>query len=145
MVTLSNVHGGPAPAAAAVEAPPAEAATGAPAPRFGKVVVHDERRATVTDSAGRVIKVKKLSALDRVRLFKAAGATLSENRMLQSYYSTAASVTELDGVPIPFPSTELQLDAIVGRLDEHGLAAAILALLALSPASGDVAAEAKVF
>ncbi len=141
MVTLSNVHVGPAPTPAEIEAAPAEAAV-APASPF-KVTVTDDRHATVVDSAGRVIKIKKLSALDRVRLFKAEGATHSENRMLSSYYATAASVVELDGAPVPFPSTELQLDAIVGRLDEHGLEAAILGLLALSPKTGDVSAEAK--
>jgi hypothetical protein len=140
MTTVSNIRTGEA----AAPAPEAEAAASAPAAsRFGKVTVHDERSATVTDSRGRSIKVKRLSALDRVKLFKAAGALNSENRMLQSYYATAAAVTELDGAPVPFPGSELQLDALVGRLDEHGLEAAIIALLALSPKTESVGAEAK--
>jgi hypothetical protein len=109
------------------------AAVIAPAPRFGGVTIIDERQATVRDSTGRLIKVRKLSALDRVRLFRAMGSVDAENRMLSSYASTAAAVTELDSHAIPFPSTSLQLDAIIGRLDEHGLEAVILALIALSP------------
>src|SRR5271154_6842508 len=116
MSSISNISTGPV--APAIEAAPAVApvVAAAPASRFGKITVHDERTATVIDSKGRAIKVKRLSALDRVRLFKAAGATHSENRMLQSYYSTAASVTEIDGMPVIFPISEPQLDAIVGRL-----------------------------
>jgi hypothetical protein len=124
---------------------PAEAApVTAPAPRFGAVTLIDDRTAMVKDSAGRTIKVKRLSALDRVRLFRAMGATDSENRLLQSYAATAAAVTEIDGHPVPFPSTSLQLDALIGRLDEHGLASAIEALISLSP-KDDVATEARVF
>jgi hypothetical protein len=139
MPSISNVRTGPAPAPAIeAEATPVVAA---PASR---VTVIDERHASVVDSRGRTIKVKKLSALDRVKLFRALGATDSENRMLGSYASTAASVVELEGVPVPFPSTSLQLDALIGRLDEHGLEAAIRGLIAVS-VDQDVAAEAKGF
>jgi hypothetical protein len=109
----------------------------APASRFGGVTLIDERHAMVKDNAGRLLKVKRLSALDRVRLFRAMGATDSENRMLGSYANTAAAVTEIDGSPVPFPSTSLQLDALIQRLDEHGLEAVVLALLALTPKAED--------
>ncbi len=142
MVTLSNVNAGPAPTLVD-EAPPAAAT--APASRFSKVQVHDERTATAVDSRGRAIKVRKLSALDRVRLFRALGATDSENKILQTYAATAAAVTELDGAPVPFPSTSLQLDALIGRLDETGLEAAVRALIAVSIDQDEVAAEAKGF
>jgi hypothetical protein len=139
VTTVSNIKTGPA-----IEAAPAAAPVAADPPsRFGKVIVQDDRHASVVDARGRSIKVKKLSALDRVRLFRDLGATDSENRMLGSYASTAASVVELEGAPVPFPSTSLQLDAIIGRLDEDGLEAVILALLALSPKTEDVASEAK--
>jgi hypothetical protein len=149
MPSVSNIKAGspahaPAAAAPSIEAAPATKPA-APTSRFGKVTITDERNATVVDNRGRRITVKKLSALDRVRLFRALGAIDSENRMLGSYASTAAAVTELDGLPVPFPSTSLQLDALIGRLDEDGLEAVILALLALSPKTEDVAAEAKGF
>ncbi len=119
---------------APLEAPaPVEAAT---APRSAVTVI-DERHATVTDTAGRTIKVRRLSALDRVRLFRAMGATDSENRLLQSYGATAAAVVEIDGRAVIFPQSNIQLDALIGRLDEHGLAAAIEGLLALAPKGDD--------
>ena len=43
------------------------------------------------------------------------------------------------------PSTSLQLDALIGRLDEHGLEAAVRALIAVSIDQDEVAAEAKGF
>jgi hypothetical protein len=143
MVTLSNLSvSTPAVAAPAVDAIPDAPVVAAPAAKT-RVNVLDASTATVTDDTGRVLKVRKLSALQRVRLFKAEGAINSENRMLGSYYSTAASVIEIDGAPVPFPSSELQLDALVGRLDEHGLAAAITALIALAPPGESTAAIAK--
>jgi hypothetical protein len=108
------------------------------------VTVIDDRNAMVKDSAGRTIKVKRLSALDRVRLFRAMGATDSENRMLQSYAATAAAVTEIDSAPVVFPISSVALDFLIQRLDEHGLSAAIEGLLALAP-KDDVAKEAKGF
>jgi hypothetical protein len=143
-VTLSNVRVSPvsAPSATpAVDAIPDAPVVAAPASR--KVAIIDDRNATVVDARGRFIKIKRLSALDRVRLFRALGSTDSENRMLGSYASTAAAVTELDGALVPFPSTSLQIDALIGRLDEDGLEAVILGLLALSPKTEDVSAEAK--
>jgi hypothetical protein len=115
----------------------------APAHRFGAVTIIDERHATVLDSTGRALKVKRLSALDRVRLFRAMGAVDAENRMISSYAATAAAVVEIDGHPVPFPQSSISLDALIARLDEHGLACAIEALIALSPKADDVATEAK--
>jgi hypothetical protein len=109
----------------------------APASRFGAVTVIDDRHAMVKDNAGRLLKVKRLSALDRVRLFRAMGATDSTNPMLQSYAATAAAVIEIDGRPVVFPQSSVSLDALIGRLDEAGLEAVVLALLALAPKAED--------
>ena len=35
----------------------------------------------------------------------------------------AASVTAIDGVPVPLPSTEAHIEAMVARLGDHGLSA----------------------
>jgi hypothetical protein len=138
MSFVSNVSVRPV-AEAAPEAligtPPAPAAS-------NKLNILSAREATIVDSRGRLLKIKRLSAIDKVRLFKAAGAVLSENRVLGGYYSTACSVTEIDGMPVPFPSTELQLDALVQRLDEDGLEAAVRALVGLT-IDADVSADAK--
>jgi hypothetical protein len=146
MVSISNVN--LSTPSAITESAPAAAPVitmGAPAAPASKVTVLDERNATVRDSAGRLLKVRRLSALDRVRLFRAMGSVDAENRMLGSYAATAAAVVEIDGMPTPFPQSSIALDALIGRLDEHGLEAAVLALLAMAPANEDVAAEAKGF
>jgi hypothetical protein len=130
-VTLLNADTAPAPVEAVTVATPA------PASRFGAVTVIDDRHAMVKDNAGRLLKVKRLSALDRVRLFRAMGATDSENRMLSSYASTAAAVTEIDGSHVAFPQSSISLDALIQRLDEAGLEAVVLALLALTPKAED--------
>jgi hypothetical protein len=133
MTSISNITSG-------APAPPVIAPTAA-----SKVTIIDAKNASVIDSRGRLIKVKKLSALDRMRLFKAMGAVHAENRMAASYAATAAAVTELDGMMVPFPTSDIQLDALVGRLDEEGLEAVVMALVALTPAQEDIGAEAKGF
>jgi hypothetical protein len=57
--------------------------------------------------------------------------------------ATAPAVVEIDGHPVPFPQSSISLDALIARLDEHGLASAIEALISLSPKTDDVATEAK--
>ena len=89
MVTLSNVNAGPS-ATFVHEAPPPVTP---PASRFSKVQVHDESTATAVDFRGRAIKVRELSALDRVRLFRALGAT---NRRTK-FYSIRRDRRRCDG------------------------------------------------
>jgi hypothetical protein len=107
------------------------------------VTLLDGRNAMVVDSRGRSIKVKKLSAFDRMRLFKAVGAEDSENRMFMSYASAAAAVTEIEGSPVAFPMNQIQLSALVSRLDEDGLEAVVNGLVALNPDREDVAVAAQ--
>jgi hypothetical protein len=40
----------------------------------------------------------------------------------------AASATEIDGVPIPFPFNESQIDAAIARLDDEGMEAVTIAI-----------------
>jgi hypothetical protein len=82
--------------------------------------------ATATD--GRVLVVRKLTALDKLRLLKAAGPALAENQAWLGVAMLAASVAEIDGVPVPRPVSEQQIEALVGRLGDTGLDAAASAL-----------------
>ncbi len=92
-------------------------------------------RLTVTDHANRVLVVRRLNALDKLRLLKAAGPVLSENQAWLGVAMLAASVVEIDGVPVPLPTTEQQIEGLVGRLGDDGLDA-VAALLAGSENSG---------
>ena len=91
----------------------------------------------VTDAGGRVLALRRLTALDKLRLYKAAGPQLAQNAPWMGVALLAASVTAIDKVPVPPPATEAQVEALVGRLGEDGLAAVAEALT--SEAAEDVA------
>ena len=77
----------------------------------------------VIDARGRVLQLRRLSVLDRLRLFEAAGAELSRNDRWLGLAVLAASVGVIDGVPVPLPASKAGIEAAVQRLDEAGLAA----------------------
>ena len=78
---------------------------------------------TVSDDLGRRLTVRRLTALDRLRLFKAIGAELAQNAPYFGMAALAASVIDIDGVPVPPPVTEAQLEGLVQRLGEEGIEA----------------------
>jgi hypothetical protein len=143
-VTISNVNLSTPSAAPGSAAAPAEAAPAIIAAPVAnkKLTITSAREATIVDTRGRILKVRRLSALDKVRLFKATGSTLSENRVVGSYYATAAACISIDDMPVAFPTSEMQLDALVGRLDEDGLESVLVALIALA-AGADTSDAAK--
>jgi hypothetical protein len=73
--------------------------------------------------------VRRLSALDRLRLFKALGPDLAENAPYVGMALLAISVTEIDKIPLPPPRSEGQVEALIQRLGDDGLAAVSDALL----------------
>lgn len=82
---------------------------------------------TVTDADGRRITVRRLTALGKLRLFKAAGPTLSHNQYWLGMATLACSVQAIDDVPIPMPANELQIESLVGRLGDVGITAIAIA------------------
>jgi hypothetical protein len=79
----------------------------------------------VTDSAGRRIGIRRLSALDKARIFRAIGGDGADNNRYLGMVLAAASVSSIDGEPQP-PATALglrQIEAMIGRLDDHGIQA----------------------
>ena len=77
----------------------------------------------VVDAQGRVLAVRRLGALDRLRLFKAAGAGLGANAGWMGMATLACSVTAIDDVPVPAPASEAQIEVLVARLGDVGIAA----------------------
>ena len=108
-VTIHNKSGGGDDTAAAPEAAPSQSVA---KPKIGKT----------TDSLGRNLTVKRLSAIDRLNLFQAAGA-LAANERWMGLAAIAASVIEIDGDPVPKPVNVGEMKALVGRLDDEGLEA----------------------
>jgi hypothetical protein len=83
---------------------------------------------TITDDGGRRLMIRRLNALDRLRLFKAAGPLLSQNQPWLGMALIACSVTAIDDVPIPPPVNESQIEAMIGRLGDAGVAVIARAL-----------------
>jgi hypothetical protein len=90
----------------------------------------------IEDKAGRRLLVRTPSALDTLRLFKAAGPTLAQNEPWLSMAALACSVLEVDGVPIPSPMTESQIESVIDKLGEVGLVAVAEHLNAATEYSG---------
>ena len=78
---------------------------------------------TVEAANGAKIAFRRLSVLDKLRLFKAAGPVLSQNEPWLGLAVLAYSVTSIDGVPVPAPCSEAQIEALVARLGEAGIGA----------------------
>jgi len=83
---------------------------------------------TVTDGDGRRLTIRQLTALDRLRLFKAAGPILAQNQPWLGMALIASSVNAIDDVPVPPPGNEAQVEAMVARLGDSGISAVAQAL-----------------
>ena len=89
------------------------------------------------------LTLRRLNALDKLRLFKAAGPTLAQNEPWLGMAVLACSVVAIDDVPVPTPSTEAQIEAMVARLGDTGIAAVAAALRSDSaPGSATVVTNA---
>ena len=106
----------------------------------GRIVAAAMREVEVVDALGRRLCVRRPGALDRLRLFKAAGPVLAGNERWLGLAMLAFSVTAIDDVPVPQPGSEAALEALVERLGDAGTAAAAAAL----SGRDDVAANGEV-
>jgi hypothetical protein len=102
-----------------------------------RLVASAQAAAAVTDERGRVLSLRRLNALDKLRLFKAAGPILSQNQPWLGMAVLACTVTAIDEVPVPAPVTEGQIEALVSRLGDDGLTAVAGALQDALPQSFD--------
>ena len=107
----------------------------------GRIVAAAAAGGIVTDGAGRVLQLRRPSALDRLRLFKAAGPVLAGNAPWLGMAVVACSVVAIDDVPVPSPVNEAQIEALVARLGDAGIAAAaaVLAEATAPPVDEDFA------
>ncbi len=88
---------------------------------------------TTIDSDGRVLALRRLTALDKLRLFKAAGPALAQNHLWLGMATLAYSVAAIDDVPVPAPINEAQIEALVSRLGDAGINAIASALVPPDP------------
>lgn len=78
---------------------------------------------STADALGRTLTIRRPTALDTLRLFKAAGPVLSQNEAWLAIASLASCVEAIDGIPVPAPANEIQIEALVAKLDSAGLEA----------------------
>jgi hypothetical protein len=94
----------------------------------GSIMTSAAATETVTDDDGRRLTVRQLTALDRLRLFKAAGPILAQNQPWLGMALIACSVNAIDDVPVPTPANEALIEAMVARLGDAGISAVAQAL-----------------
>ncbi len=94
----------------------------------------------IQDRTGRTISLRRVGVVEQLRLFKVVGPELSENRAYIGLARVAASVAEIEGIPIPFPSSEVSIEAVLERLGEEGVSA--VAARFLEPSSEQVLIQA---
>ena len=90
-----------------------------------RIIASSAAPQNITDAEGRTLHVRRMTALDRLRLYKAAGPELAENNAWMGMALVACSVVQIDQVPIPMPTTEQQIESLVMRLGDAGIAAAM--------------------
>lgn len=115
--TAAGPAGGPAaPQAAQPPQPPQ-----APLPPTPTQAIARPKIGTETDELGRLITVKRLSAIERLNLFENAGLKLSQNQQWMGIIAIAASCVKINDEDIPKPMSPLEMKALVQRLDQEGL------------------------
>lgn len=75
----------------------------------------------VVDKLGHRLGVKRINASLRRRVLKALSAESGEKGRLLVMATVACCCVEIDGAPVPFPTTELQVEALIDRLEQEGL------------------------
>jgi hypothetical protein len=75
----------------------------------------------VTDASGRTLTIRRPTALDRLHLFKAVGPSLAANDRYLGMAMLAFAVIAIDGVPLPRPTTEAQIEAAMVRVGDVGI------------------------
>jgi len=97
---------------------------------------------SVTAADGRVIALRTLTALDKLRLFKAAGPILCRNEPWLGMALLACAVSAIDDIPVPMPADERGIEALVQRLGDAGLAA-VATMMRPEPDRRELATSAK--
>lgn len=81
------------------------------------------KEVVVPDRRGRKIKLAKPSTLAQFRLVKVLGGEAAANQVYMGMILPLIFVTAIDDDPVYFPNNEREVDALIQRLDEDGIAA----------------------
>lgn len=75
----------------------------------------------LTDAKGRRLKIKTPDLLFESRIVRMMGESSSNQAYMFGYVMPAVQVVEIDGDAVPFPTTMLQVEALIARLGREGL------------------------
>ena len=80
----------------------------------------------VTDSRGRVLKLRKLDILSESRLVRMLGQDAVTNTIyMNGYVLPTVMVSEIDGEAQFLPISEREMEALIQRLDNDGIEAVL--------------------
>lgn len=75
------------------------------------------------DRRGRVLTMKKPALLSQFRLTEAMGPETAENGAYRAMCLPLMWLTAIDGEAVNLPTTKLEIEAMIQRLDEDGFVA----------------------
>lgn len=87
------------------------------------VVKNANTEHTVVDSRGRSITLKKPGVLAQFKIVEILGGETASNTVFMGMVFPTLYVSAIDGDPISRPTKRAELDALIQRLDEEGVAA----------------------
>jgi len=87
-----------------------------------QVIAKAAAAVTITDTRGRSITLKKPGVLAQFRLIEALGET-AKNEVYVRMVMPLIYVAEVDGEPVPPPVRKSEIEALIQRMDEDGIAA----------------------
>lgn len=74
-----------------------------------------------TDASGRRLTLRALSARERFELFKAIPNEQQGNLSWMGWTLAACSVRAINDAPVPMPTNEKEIAALVAQLDDDGI------------------------
>lgn len=87
-----------------------------------ELVAKAQTEQTVTDALGRVIKLRKPGVLAQYRIVDAMGASAS-NQAYMAMVLPLLFVSAINADPVPPLGTKREVEALIQRLDDEGVAA----------------------
>ena len=85
---------------------------------------------TATGGDGRVFTFRKVGVVQQARILRAIGPAQSDNAPYVNMVFEASMVSDIDGVPLPFPTNERQIDTMIDKVGDAGFAMLIVRRLA---------------
>jgi hypothetical protein len=77
--------------------------------------------------------LRRIGAVEQLRIFKALGPELSENGPYVNGAMIAASVAMIDDLPLPFPANEAAVEAALERIGLEAMAVVAQAMRPRTP------------